>query len=126
MANKIASVYVIDHNASMLHGSAGNHFDDSIKIVSKILKAKMHLNRKGDHVGVVIVGTDVTRNRINIGEDDGYTGIIDVGLESGQSELLKVPNVELLKYLRDFPRSPPAIEGDILDGIIVGIDVTVH
>ena len=53
MASKNAKVFVLDHNKSMV--DSGN-YDKSVQIVTKMLENIMFADRKGDQVGIVIVG----------------------------------------------------------------------
>ncbi|RKO92843.1 SPOC like C-terminal domain-containing protein, partial [Blyttiomyces helicus] len=102
MANKEASVFVINVNPSM--------------------RAKVIAGRKGEQVVVLLVGTRGTHNIANFEDPDQYKYITQVGFDEDQAVHMKMPDVDLLRCIASGTERGEGI-GDVIDGIIVGIHI---
>ena len=75
MASKCAKVFVLDHNQSMI--DSGN-YSKTVKIVMRMLENIMFADRKGDQIGIIIVGTQSSNSMVgeNILDLNRYLGSI--------------------------------------------------
>jgi ATP-dependent DNA helicase 2 subunit 2 len=113
--SKEATVFIIDANPSMV---ASGNVSKAQHIVSKLLQRKIWSGRKGDQVGILVVG-EITSNVVNEEQPDDYEFVYDIGFDIYQDDvLLRMPTGKMLQKLEDLT---PTHEGDLMDGIIVGV-----
>jgi ATP-dependent DNA helicase 2 subunit 2 len=113
--SKEATVFIIDANPSMV---ATGNVSKAQHIVSKLLQRKIWSGRKGDQVGILVVG-ESTCNTVNEEQPDDYEFVYDIGFDLYQDDiLLRMPTGKMLQKLEAIS---PTHTGDLMDGVIVGV-----
>ncbi|KAF9545822.1 ATP-dependent DNA helicase II subunit 2 [Mortierella hygrophila] len=120
MASKEATIYIIDVGPSLKtkrEGSDVSRFEETKKVLLKLLANKVHMNRKTVYVSVILVGSDVTNNDLATKDDDGEEyQHVDV------LQPLGVATVDLMKGVQnDVELGEHA--GDCMDALIVALDM---
>eukprot|EP01114_Cavostelium_apophysatum_P020328 TRINITY_DN6786_c0_g1_i1.p1 TRINITY_DN6786_c0_g1~~TRINITY_DN6786_c0_g1_i1.p1 ORF type:complete len:724 (+),score=198.04 TRINITY_DN6786_c0_g1_i1:75-2246(+) len=112
MAKKEATVIILDIGKSMSEVVEGkpSKLESALKAVMQLIQQKI-LFHKNDEMGVVLVGTRETVNHL---QDSGYQNITML-------HDITPPTVDMLKSLEQL--EPQRAEGDIIDGLIVGMDM---
>ncbi|KAJ3127586.1 X-ray repair cross-complementing protein 5 [Nowakowskiella sp. JEL0407] len=114
MANKKVELFILDISPSMknvLAGEKSSSLTQAQFILHNFIHSKLVAERKTDHTGLVLVGTDETINDLS---EDGYSHVTMQGT-------IGVATLSLLKFIHDeIPESHTA--GDIMDGFIVAVD----
>ncbi|KAJ3318976.1 X-ray repair cross-complementing protein 5 [Boothiomyces sp. JEL0866] len=110
--SKEATVFIVDVGPSMPKR------DIAVQIVSKLLTNKMQSNRKGDQVGVLLVGSE-TCNRVNQ-DDEGYENILEVNFKLEDTVILSPANIKMVQLMQ---RAKPSADGDIMDALIVAVQL---
>ncbi|KAI8897119.1 SPOC like C-terminal domain-containing protein [Globomyces pollinis-pini] len=119
MASKEATVFVVDVGESM---SSSGDKAKALTILSNIIQKKIIAGRKGDHVGLLLVGTNESNNRLFSTPEEGYGNITEYFYSQSQdSDILQMPSLEFYKELENIPSN--SSNGDMLDGIIVAIQM---
>jgi ATP-dependent DNA helicase 2 subunit 2 len=117
--SKEATIFIIDGNPTMIQ--SGN-YSKATKIISKMIQGKIFDGRKSDQIGILIVGTKNTRNRVHE-QEQGYENVLDVGLDLfGDDQPILIP--ACLDYVH-FLQNPieNMTQGDFMDGIIISIQM---
>lgn len=117
MADKEASIYIIDLGPSMANcnnGRTESDLDWSLRYIWDKITTTAQAKRKTWCVGVIGLRTDSTQNRCM--KDPGYENI---------TELLDLGPVALpeLNRLRDVLRPSNTIEGDAMSAVIVAAEM---
>ncbi|TAQ85878.1 hypothetical protein B7494_g5778 [Chlorociboria aeruginascens] len=117
MAEKEASIYIIDQGASTgdcHNGRVESDLDYSLKYVWDKITAMMAAGRKTDQLGVIGLRTDETNNPLQ--SDDGYDNI---------SVLMPLGTVEMsaLRQLQKKVRPSNTESGDALSAIVLAVDM---
>ncbi|KAJ1561623.1 X-ray repair cross-complementing protein 5, partial [Nowakowskiella sp. JEL0078] len=116
MAVKKAEVFILDVAPSMRKvgfGEDKSYLDQAKFVLFNFFNSKLVAEKKGDHTGLVLVGTDETNN--DLAEDGQYEHISVYGK-------IDVATISLLKFVdQQLPESHST--GDVIDAIIVAADL---
>ncbi|KIW06201.1 uncharacterized protein PV09_02679 [Verruconis gallopava] len=115
MANKEATIYIIDVGKSMgrkQHGRQQTNLDWSMQYVWDRITTTVKDGKKLEQLGVLAVRTDETQNILD--SDDGFSNITE--LQGIQQTLLSD-----LRKLRDAIRPSNTSRGDILSALVLAV-----
>jgi len=116
MANKEATIYIIDINPPMWvknETTKLSGYDYAKKIISELLHIKLISGRKMDKVGIILIGTEESDNSLADGES--YLNI-SVKYQISQSSL------EMLNTIMNEVKNENTY-GDLLDSIVIASDM---
>ena len=117
MADKEATVYIIDLGASMgecSNGRTETNLDWSMRYVWDKISTTVAASRKTWQVGVVGLRTDATDNPLD--EADGYSNISVL-------QAISPMTLSTLRTLQTHIKPNEAVEGDAISAIIVAADL---
>ncbi|KAI9101648.1 SPOC like C-terminal domain-containing protein [Phlyctochytrium arcticum] len=121
MANKEATVLIMDVNPSMRRVKDANgktNHDKAHQALCQILTSKLIAGRKGDHVALMLVGTEETDNVL--AEDDQYAHI-KMYRSNDEDEFHMGPtDLKMLRYVDQGTEKGTAV-GDLLDAMIIAL-----
>ncbi|KAF8944812.1 ATP-dependent DNA helicase II subunit 2 [Haplosporangium gracile] len=120
MASKEATIYILDVGPSLKtkrEGSDVSRFEETKKVLLKLLANKVHMNRKTVYVSVILVGSDVTNNDLATKDDDGE--------EYQHVDILQPLGVATLELMKGVQNDVELGEhaADCMDALIVALDM---